>query len=253
MPAPRSYAGLFTLGAAFVPFILPEHVVVVPLCLVGFFWDPAWGLATRLNRLMFRFVLGVQPWYRAHIDVHLPASVEAHREGCLVVANHRSHLDAFLLFREITHLRLVAKHLLYFVPFYGHLMPLLKMIRVRQNDSASYLRAMENVRLALSRGHRVAVFPEMTRCAPGELGTRPFPRAPFHAAREANVPILPIAFWGTDEIWAKGSQKIGAGIARMRSLPPVNPRDFPDSLSLAEHVRAEINRAVLALREEAAR
>jgi 1-acyl-sn-glycerol-3-phosphate acyltransferase len=249
---PRSYAGLFTLGAAFVPFILPEHLVVVPLCLVGFFWEPAWGLATRLNRRMFRIVLGVQPWYSARISVSLPPSVASHQEGCLVVANHRSHLDAFLLFREITHLRLVAKHLLYYVPFYGHLMPLLKMIRVRQSDSASYLRAMEKVRVGLTRGHRVAVFPEMTRCEPGELGTRPFPRAPFHAAREAGVPVLPIAFWGTDEIWAKGSQKIGAGIARMRSLPPVNPRDFPDSLALAEHVRDLIDRAVLELRAEAA-
>jgi hypothetical protein len=226
---PRSYAGLFTLGAAFVPFILPEHLVVVPLCLVGFFWEPAWGFATRLNRRMFRIVLGVQPWYGARTLVNLPPSVASHEQGCLVV----------------------AKHLLYFVPFYGHLMPLLKMIRVRQNDPASYLHAMEKVRRGFARGHRVAVFPEMTRCAPGDLATRPFPRAPFHAAREAGVPVLPIAFWGTDEIWAKGSQRIGAGVARMRSLPAVNPRDFPDSLALADHVRALIDRAVLELRAEA--
>ena len=88
---------------------MPEHLLVVPLCALGFLWPPAWGLATRLNRLMFRVVLGLQPWYEADIDFPLPPEVAARTRGCLVVANHRSHLDAFLLFHELTHLRLVAR------------------------------------------------------------------------------------------------------------------------------------------------
>jgi 1-acyl-sn-glycerol-3-phosphate acyltransferase len=203
-------------------------------------------------RQLFRWVLGAQPWLRASVRVKLPPEVERLEKGCLVVANHRSHLDAFLLFRELTHLRLVAKHSLTYVPLYGHLLGVLRMIKVKSKDPASYLVAMEKVRRGLVRGHRVAVFPEMTRCEPGALATRKFQRAPFHAAREAGVPILPVAFWGTDEAWGKGSQKIAYGSKiYVRSLPPVDPLAFPDSLSLATHVQKLIDAAVLELRAEA--
>ncbi len=249
----RSYFWFYYLGIVWaLLFILPVHLVMVPLCLLGFFWEPAWGAATHFNRIMFRIILWLQPWYRGELDIRLPAEVANLNKGCLVVSNHRSHLDAFLLFHELTHIRLVAKHLLYYVPLYGHLMPLLKMIRVKQNDPASYLRAMEKVKRGLLKGHRVHVFPEMTRCEPGALSTNIFQRAPFHAAREAGTPVLPIAFWGTDEIWGKGSQKISLGKkAWAKSLQPVDPKKFPDSLSLANHVRAEIDRAVLELRAAA--
>lgn len=247
----RSYFWFWWLGIVWtVLFIVPVHLVMAPLCILGFFWEPAWGAATYLNRIMFRIILWLQPWWTAELQIRLPTEVAALRSGCLVVSNHRSHLDAFVLFRELTHIRLVAKHLLYFVPVYGHLMPLLKMIRVKQKDPVSYLRAMEKVKRGLQLGHRVHVFPEMTRCEPGALRTSDFQRAPFHAAREAGTPVLPIAIWGTDDIWGKGSQKISLGKKIWaRSLSPVDPRKFPDSLSLANHVRKEIDIAVLELRE----
>ncbi len=249
----RSYFWFWWLGIVWtILFILPVHLVMAPLCLLGFFWEPAWGAATRLNRIMFKIILSLQPWWHAKLDISLPEEVTSFQSGCLVVSNHRSHLDAFVIFRELTHVRLVAKHLLYYVPVYGHLMPLLKMIRVKQKDPASYLRAMHKVKSGLERGHRVHVFPEMTRCEPGALATAPFQRAPFHAAREAGTPVLPIAIWGTDEIWGKGSQAISLGKkVWAKSLPAVNPKDFPDSLALAKHVRAEIDKAVLELREKA--
>jgi 1-acyl-sn-glycerol-3-phosphate acyltransferase len=250
----RSYFWFFSLGAAFVPFIIPEHVLVVPLAALGLLWEPAWGWATHLNRLMFRIVLGAQPWYRADLSISLPPTVASGERGCLVVANHRSHLDVFLLFRELTHLRVVAKDLLYYVPFYGHLMPVLKMIKVHSQDPASYLTAMEKVRRGLVRGHRVAVFPEMTRCEPGALATRKFQRAPFHAAREAGVLVQPVAFWGTDAVWGKGSQRISRGPkVYARSLEPVDPRAFPDSAACASHVQRMIDEAVLVLRSQAIR
>jgi len=247
----RSYFWFWWLGIVWmILFIIPVHFIMAPLCILGFFWEPAWGAATYLNRIMFRIILWLQPWWTADLNIRLPAEVADLSSGCLVVSNHRSHLDAFLLFRELTHMRLVAKHLLFFVPVYGHLMPLLKMIRVKQKDPASYLRAMEKVKQGLQLGHRVHVFPEMTRCEPGALRTSAFQRAPFHAAREAGTPVLPIAIWGTDDIWGKGSQKISLGKkAWAKSLPPVNPRDFPDSLTLANHVRSAIDTAVLEMRE----
>lgn len=249
----RSYLWFFYIALTWAPlFVLPVHLVQVPLCLLGFAYPPAWGLATRFNRWMFRRVLALQPWYEGDLAISLPAEVERLERGCLVVSNHRSHLDAFLLFRELTHLRLVAKQLLFFMPLFGHMMVLLRMIPVRSKKPESYLRAMEKVRRGLARGERVHVFPEMTRCEPGALTTRKFQRAPFHAARLAGVPVVPVAFWGTDEIWAKGSQRISLGRkAWARSLPPVDPAAFPDSESLAAHVQAEIDKAVMQLRSEA--
>jgi 1-acyl-sn-glycerol-3-phosphate acyltransferase len=249
----RSYFWFYYLGVVWaLLFFFPVHLLMAPLCLLGFYWPPAWGAATYLNRLMFRIILALQPWYRAEIDIRLPPAVANRTAGCLVVSNHRSHLDAFLLFRELTHLRLVAKHALYYVPLYGHMMVLLRMIRVRQKDPSSYLRAMAKVSEGLRAGHRVHVFPEMTRCEPGTLGTNPFQRAPFHAAREAGAPILPIAIWGTDEVWGKGSQRISLGKKMWaKSLAPVDPCLFPDSLTLANHVRAEIEKAVRELRTSA--
>lgn len=252
-PLQRSYFWFVFIALVWIPlFTLPVHLIQVPLCLLGLVFPPAWGLATRFNRFMFRVILRLQPWYHGELAIRLPPEVERLERGCLVVSNHRSHLDAFLLFRELTHLRIVAKHMLFFVPFFGHMMLCLRMIPVRSRNAGSYLRAMEKVKRGLERGQRVHVFPEMTRCDPGALQTRKFQRAPFHAAKLAGVPIVPVAFWGTDEIWAKGSQKISLGKkAWARSLPAVNPADFPDSEALARHVQEQIDREVLALRSEA--
>lgn len=252
-PLQRSYFWFAWIALVWAPlFIVPVHLFQLPLCLLGRIYPPAWGLATRFNRFMFRVVLRLQPWYRGELRIALPERVEKLESGCLVVSNHRSHLDAFLLFRELTHLRIVAKHMLFFVPLFGHMMVFLRMIPVRSKNPESYLRAMEKVKRGLESGHRVHVFPEMTRCEPGALRTRKFQRAPFHAARLAGVPVVPVAFWGTDEIWGKGSQKISLGRkAWARSLPPVDPAAFPDSESLAAHVQELIDREVLSLRAEA--
>ncbi len=251
----RSYFWLLYLGITwFVIAIFPAHFIVAPLCLLGFFWAPAWGLATRFNRRVFRGILLFQPWYHAEISISLPRDVELRKTGCLIIANHRSHLDAFILFREITHLRLVAKQMLFFIPLYGHMMFLLRMIPIRRKNAASYVNAMKKIRAGLRAGQRIHVFAEMTRCNTGALATGRFHHAPFQAAREAGVPILPIAFWGTDAIWGKGSQRISLGKkAWAKSLPAVNPLDFPDSLSLACFVQREIDHAVLELRALALR
>ena len=232
----------FYLGFVWIFFAgLAEYLLVVPLCLLGFIYEPAWGLATRINSWVFRMVLACQPWFRARVRIQLPAAVAAHEQGCLVVANHRSHLDVFVLFREITHLRIVAKRMLFFLPLYGHMFFLLRMIPQARGDLSSYFRAMERVGEGLRRGHRVHVFPEMTRCERGATDLGRFHTAPFQAAREAGVPILPIVFSGTDRFWAKGSQRIShSPPAQIESLEPVDPRAFASAEALAEYVRLKI-------------
>lgn len=243
----KSRFWFYYLGAVWILTTgIPEYFVVIPLCLLGFVWWPAWGLASRINRGVFRWVLALQPWYRAEVAIRLPVEVERLEKGCLIVANHRSHLDVFMLFSEISHLRIVTKRLLFFLPLYGHMCFLLRMIPIARGSMESYFRAMESVRNGLRARERIHVFPEMTRCEPGSLVTKRFHTAPFKIAKEEGALVLPIAFWGTDSLWGKGSpQRIARGpCAYARSLRPVDPKDFASAEDLAKYVQAQIDQAV---------
>jgi 1-acyl-sn-glycerol-3-phosphate acyltransferase len=160
-----------------------------------------------------------EPWTRAAIPVVRGLAAVLSRPeyrgrtglpmdtGLILAANHHSNLDPVLLARFTLELgripRFLAKNTLFDVPVLGTLLRGARQIPVyRHQENAAA--ALEPAVDALRRGELVIIYPEGTI-------TRDPQRWPMVAytgvarlALAAQVPVLPVAQWGAQEIVGRG-------------------------------------------------
>jgi 1-acyl-sn-glycerol-3-phosphate acyltransferase len=123
--------------------------------------------------------------------------------GAVLVSNHISYLDFVfngLAARPQKRLvRFMAKESVFRHRISGPLMRGMKHIPVdRGNGEAAYAHAVESLRA----GEVVGVFPEATISESFTL--KDFKSGAVRMAREAGVPLIPMAVWGTQRLWTKG-------------------------------------------------
>lgn len=160
-----------------------------------------------------------------------------HPENFLIVSNHRSHLDMFILLANVYKIRPVANGKLFKVPVLGQAMKAANYFPLEKGNMQSYTTALSNIVSALKSLHVVLFFPEMTRCRPKSEGIQKFRLTAFQIARENNQKIVPVVLSGTDEIWPKG--KLEADFRNRVSivaLPPVDPGLFSTSAEMSLHI-----------------
>ncbi len=109
---------------------------------------------------------------------------------CLIVSNHLSWVD-ILLIGSFEDVRFVAKAEVAKWPVVGKLASGAGTLFVRRGDRYSAERAIADVASELTCGHRVVIFPEGTSTR-GPMPIK-FRSRLFQAARQAGVPIVPIA------------------------------------------------------------
>jgi 1-acyl-sn-glycerol-3-phosphate acyltransferase len=186
------------------------------------------------------FWAGLYTWFspwsvevvgREHID---PARTY------VMVANHNSLVDIFVLFRLFTHFKWVSKIENFRLPFIGWNMSLNGYVPLRRGDRESVVRMLARCETLLREGNSVMLFPEGTRSKTGEL--KPFKPGAFELAVRTGLPVLPIAVTGTFAALPKHGVRIAAQRIVVRVLPAVEPGDSIEALT--EHVRARIAAAV---------
>ncbi len=201
-------------------------------------------------------LMKVQPWLQfgyaefteryTALRTRFPAGGKT---GILLVSNHRSHLDTFLLLSRVPGIRVLAKRGLFAVPLLGFVMWTSRQIPVRRKNLKSFVQAMDEIGARLAAGEVVHVFPEMTRASPDFPGVAAFNPAPFLVALKVGVPIFPIAIRGTGETWPKGSFSLRPGhpvaLAPLPVIEAAAAQNFSGALELAEFCRAEIEAVYL--------
>ena len=172
------------------------------------------------------------------------------RRPYVVVANHESYADIFLISHLPWEMKWLSKAEVMRVPLMGWLMRMAGDIAVHRGDSRSRAEAMNGIRDRLGKRVSVIVLPEGTRSPTDQL--LPFRDGAFRVAVELGLPILPIAVAGTRHAMAKGSFRFNRATAEARVLEPIETAHLTraDVPRLRDEVRNRIAAARDQLRQE---
>ena len=229
------FAAAFLLGALFIPPMAVLRIVT---------WkDPSHRIPGRLMRFYGRLLFRMMPGWHFTIEGSAPEDIGS--QSYVVIANHQTTGDVFLLSNMPWDMRWVSKvELMKFVPVLGLLLWLSGDIPVRRGDKSSVVRMMERCRETLKNGLSVMLFPEGTRAKLGPLGN--FKDGAFRLAIETGRPVLPLAVDKTLELWPCGTFALGAATGVVRILPPISTQGMSlDDLTRLKDLAREAIRTAL--------
>lgn len=142
------------------------------------------------------------------------------QQSYVFVINHRSYLDTATAFCYLgRRIGILAKKELLKVPILGYGMGYVNIMAI---DRSNRERAIETVQAATHRlrsGISFAVFAEGTRARPGQF--LPFKKGAFYMAKDAGVPVVPVAMKNTDKLMGKGTGEARPGTIEMVVLEPI--------------------------------
>lgn len=154
------------------------------------------------------------------------------------MANHLSIFDIMLMLGYIAKpIAFMAKKELAKVPVISSLMVEVGCLYLDREDvrqaAKVFRRGAEQIRNGLS----MVIFPEGTRNLTGNIGD--FKSGSMKLAMKADVPIVPVAIYGTREIYEGSKKRITPSRIVLQVMPTISPEDYKDmgSTTLASRVR----------------
>jgi len=162
-------------------------------------------------------------------------------EPVMVVANHSSYIDSFLLFATLpAGLSFVAKRDLATAPVVGALLRAYGMHFVERGDTERSVRDSQELSRLAGHGEALVFFPKgtFTRAS----GLRPFHMGAFVVAAAVGMPVLPVAVRGTRSVLRDGDWLPRRGVIQIVATPPLRPEDghWATAVCLRNRARAEI-------------
>jgi len=177
----------------------------------------------------------------ARINVDVVGIDKLPDENCVVVANHASYVDGFLLKGYLpARFNFVIKGEMRDIPVAHFLLRRCGAKFVERNSHAGSARDARQIVKAARDGESLAFFPEGTFWK--EPGVGRFRPGAFVAAVRGELPVVPIAISGTREMLPAGRMIPWPNSIKFQILPPITPDhpQFSDSRALAEAARQAI-------------
>jgi 1-acyl-sn-glycerol-3-phosphate acyltransferase len=230
-------------------------VVIFGFCYVTAVWaltapfDRGRYRAGRAFRQLAVAQVAMNRLWRFDVDGEPPSDP---RRPYVVVSNHESYADIFLVSHFPWEMKWLAKDTIFKIPVMGWMMRMVKDIPVERGERKSAILAMQQCRDRLERRVSVMIFAEGTRSRTDDL--LPFKDGAFRLAIDSGVPILPIALAGTRDCMAKGSFAFRRARAKARVLAPISTEGLTraDVAGLRERTRDAIDAARRELQRELA-
>lgn len=174
---------------------------------------------------------------------HIPA-----QGGCVIAANHVSHLDPFTCAHFVYAwgriVRFLTKAEVFDLPLLGRIVRSAGQIpvyRLTTDASLSFTAAVEAVR----EGECVVVYPEGTITRQPDLWPMTGRTGAARIALSADVPVIPVAQWGVQEIlapYARRPRLLPRKTVWMSAGPPVDLSDLVDKTQTPEVLREATDR-----------
>jgi len=202
--------------------------------------------AGRAFRLVAVTTLKLNPFWHFGTRGVAPADP---RRPYVVVANHESYADVFLISKFPWEMKWLSKDTMFRIPFMGWMMQMAGDIELTRGNRDSAVQALAQCRDRLEKRVSVMIFPEGTRSRDGAM--LPFKEGAFRLAIKERVPILPIAVAGTRHAMAKGSFRFRRARALAVVLEPVSTEGL--TLKDAARLREDVRQRIDAARRELAR
>ncbi len=206
-------------------------------------FDRRRAVAGNIVRLACVTAVKLNPMWKFQIKGQLPANFA---RKTVLMSNHCSHTDPFLICHLPVTMRWLAKASLFKIPFLGWAMWAVGDIPVRRGDPHSAREAMLRCAYWLNRGVAVAVFPEGTRSASGEL--LPFKDGAFRLAIETGADILPLAVTGTHTALRKHDWRAGYSLGWLNIGTPISTAGM--TVEEVPHLRDQVRESIIRLRAE---
>lgn len=181
-------------------------------------------------------------------NFHTRGVITDPRRPYVVVANHESYADVFLISCFPWEMKWLSKDTMFKIPCMGWMMQMAGDIKLVRGNRDSTLDAIAQCRDRLAKKASVMIFPEGTRSKTQEM--LPFKDGAFRLAIESQAPVLPIAVAGTRNAMAKGTFRFLRAKALAQVLEPIETTgmtldDVPRLKAMARE-RIETGRRVLA-------
>lgn len=144
--------------------------------------------------------------------------------GAVIAANHASYLDPPAVGLAMPRkLNFMAKEDLFRIPILGYMIRALGAFPVRpaSGDKA----ALDHGLKLLASGQLMGIFPQGRRASNQKLALR---GGAVFLASKAQVPLIPVAVVGSDQVWGKGRRfprpgKVKVIIGEPIKVPPFEP------------------------------
>ena len=194
--------------------------------------------------LIFKVLLRVEVTGLEHLDEAMNRQTDAVKsdesrttsdEPFIICPNHQSFLDPFVicsnykykLFKNTFH---VGASEFFDNALMSFIAKMLNVVPV--NPDTELMRAMKVSAIGLKHGKVLNIYPEGERAFDGELHA--FKKGAAILATELNVPIVPVAIDGLQNVWARNSNRIRLSKVKITIGKPFYARDVLGSTQAAK-------------------
>jgi 1-acyl-sn-glycerol-3-phosphate acyltransferase len=230
---------IFSLWTWFcVVFVIVGGIIPIAITrLFVFPFDPNKIITGRMYRFLAVSSSKLSPLWRFKVYGDLPSTWPS---KTVVVSNHSSNADPFLISYLPWEMKWLAKAELFKVPVFGPLLRLAGDIPISRKEKDSIEVAMERCAEYLRNNVPVMIFPEGTRSK--TIDMLPFKDGAFRLAIQEQADILPLGVAGTTTALSKGSWLLSYSRAFVVVGTPISTKGLTlDDLNhLKEKVRLEI-------------
>jgi 1-acyl-sn-glycerol-3-phosphate acyltransferase len=139
------------------------------------------------------------------------------------MSNHQGSYDIFALLGYFPfQFKYLAKKEIFSIPILGMAMKATGYISIDREGTRETVKAMNDAAKKIHGGMSILIFPEGSRSPDGSI--QPFKKGGFTLAIKSQVPIVPVAIAGSNEIIPKGKLRVYPGSISLRLDRPIETK-----------------------------